>query len=119
MPVSVLTQHNDNGRSGANLNELILTAANVNLNQFGKLFTHNVSGFIYAQPLYVPLVHIVAGGIDKGIHNIVIVVTMNNWIYAFDADNASGGNAKPLWGHQLQNKPRFPPVLIGGVTRTS
>jgi Legume lectin domain len=111
MPVSVLTQHNDNGRSGANLNEPILTAANVNLNQFGKLFTHDVSGFIYAQPLYVPRVHIVAGGIDKGIHNIVIVATMNNWIYAFDADNAAGGNANPLWGHQLQNKPPIPSTI--------
>jgi hypothetical protein len=108
MPVSVLTQHNDNGRSGANLNEPILTASNVNINQFGKLFSHNVSGFIYAQPLYVPKVHIVTGGIDKGVHNIVIVATMDNWVYAFDADNASGGNAKPLWGHQLQNNPPIP-----------
>jgi hypothetical protein len=111
MPVSVLTQHNDNGRSGANLNETILTAANVNLNQFGKLFTHEVSGFIYAQPLYVPLVHIVVGGVDKGVHNVVIVVTMDNWVYAFDADNAAGDNANPLWGHQLQNKPPIPRTI--------
>lgn len=71
MAVSILTQHNDNGRSGANLNETRLTAENVNINQFGKLFTHEVSGFIYAQPLYVPQVRIVIGSVDNGVHNII------------------------------------------------
>ena len=33
----VLTQHNDNVRSGVNRNETKLTAANVNKTQFGKL----------------------------------------------------------------------------------
>lgn len=111
MAVSILTQHNDNGRSGANLNETRLTAENVNIDQFGKLFTHEVSGFIYGQPLYVPQVRIVIGSVDKGVHNIIIVATMQNWIYAFDADNASGENANPLWGHHLQNKPAIPATI--------
>jgi len=34
--VDVITYHYDNGRSGQNLNETILTPANVNLTQFGK-----------------------------------------------------------------------------------
>lgn len=102
--VSVLTQHNDNVRSGANLQETVLNASNVNLNQFGKLFSHAVKGQIYAQPLYVPFAQITG----KGVHNVVIVVTMENWIYAFDADDNAGSNAQPLWAHQVGNKPPVP-----------
>src|SRR5581483_4897115 len=35
----VLTYHGDNTRAGANTNETTLTLANVNVNNFGKLFT--------------------------------------------------------------------------------
>src|SRR6266851_4649668 len=66
-PASVLTQHNDNSRTGANLNETLLNTSNVNVNRFGKLFSRVVDGQIYAQPLYVPGVNI------QGLHNVVYV----------------------------------------------
>jgi hypothetical protein len=42
--VSVTTQHNDNLRTGANLNETLLTPANVNSGQFGKLYSVALDG---------------------------------------------------------------------------
>ena len=53
--VSILTQHNDNARSGQNVNETVLNTSNVNPNGFGKLFWRTIDGFMYTQPLYVPL----------------------------------------------------------------
>lgn len=87
-PVSVTTYHNNNARSGANMNEARLTTANVKVGSFGKLFTLNVDGVVYAQPLYVPGLTI-----DNVTRNVVFVATENNSVYAFDAD--TGGN--PLW----------------------
>ncbi len=92
---NVLTQHNDNGRTGQNLGETVLTTANVNPSSFGKLFTRAVDGEIYAQPLYVSGVAVPG----KGVHNVVYAATMNNTVYAYDADDPA--QTAPLWSVSL------------------
>src|SRR5271165_6631578 len=82
--VAVTTYHNDNYRSGANTNETILTPSNVNEVQFGKLHTLSVTGYVYAQPLYVPGVNI-----NGVLHNVVYVVTEHDQVYAFDANTGN------------------------------
>src|SRR5579885_2631421 len=88
--VAVLTQHNDNNRSGLDLNETILNTTNVTARRFGKLFTRRVDGQVYAQPLYISNLSIPG----RGTHNVVFVATMNNSVYAYDADDPAA--ATPL-----------------------
>jgi len=88
--VDVLTQHNDNSRTGANLRETELTLENVNKAQFGMLFKRKVDDQIYGQPLVVTNVTI--GG---GTHDLVYVTTVNNSVYAFDANDAQA--TAPIW----------------------
>jgi hypothetical protein len=95
--VSVLTQHNDVSRTGLNPSETLLTPANVNSNQFAKLFSQTVDGFVVAQPLYYPSVSIPS----QGTHNVVYVVTQNDSVFAFDADSNQGADALPLWSVSL------------------
>ena len=88
--VSVLTQHNDNARTGQNLGETTLNTSNVSQSSFGKLYWRTVDGFIYAQPLYVPGLNV-----QGTIHNVVYVATQHNSVYAFDADDPNA--LAPLW----------------------
>ena len=88
--VDVLTQHNDNMRTGANLRETELTPANVSKERFGMLFKRVVDDQLYTQPLVATNVP-VAGGT----HDIVYVTSVNNSVYAFDANDAEA--VAPLW----------------------
>src|ERR1035437_6213803 len=105
--MNVLTQHNDNFRTGANLNEYVLTVSNVSTSQFGKLFTRTVDGEIYAQPLYVNGLMI-----SNNLHNVVYVETEHNSVYAFDADDPAASNA--LW--QVNLGTSVPIADINGCT---
>ena len=80
--ISVLTQHNDNSRAGWNNKENILNIHNVNGVSFGKQFALNVDDQVYAQPLVLSNV-----AIKNVNHNIVYIATVNNSVYAFDAEN--------------------------------
>ncbi|MBV9469485.1 MAG: hypothetical protein JO316_13915 [Abitibacteriaceae bacterium] len=105
--VNVLTHHNNNARTGANLQETVLNTRNVNAKQFGKLFERAVDGDIYAQPLYVSHLNIPG----KGTRNVVFVATMHNSVYCFDADDPTAN--QPYW--QVNCGPSVPARYIGGV----
>lgn len=89
----VLSSRVDEMRTSDNLNESILTLANVNAATFGKIFANPVDGYVYAQPLYVPALTIP----EHGNHNVVYVATENNSVYAFDGDQPG----PPLWSVNL------------------
>lgn len=93
--VSVLTGQYDISRNNWNSQETILNTSNVNASHFGLLFSRAVDGFIYAQPLLVAAPQL------KGWVNVdvVYVATLNNSVYAFDADNPA--NSQPLWQANL------------------
>jgi len=82
--VNVTTYHNDNARTGQNIQEAILTPANVNSGQFGKLFSVSVDGWVYAQPLYLSNVTI-----SGGTHNVLYVATEHDSLYAIDAGSGT------------------------------
>ena len=85
LSIDVLTYHNDNASTGRNLNETILTPDNVNAQTFGKVFTANLDGNVYAQPL-------VMSGLDipgKGTHDVVFAATEHDSLYALDANTGA------------------------------
>ena len=91
----MLRYHNDAGITGQNLNETVLTPANVNQSLFGKIFSYSLDGQSFTQPLYVSNVPIPG----RGTHNVVFVGTEHDTVYAFDADGGSG----PLWSVNFTN----------------
>ena len=106
--VNILTNKMDNARDGQNTNETLLTSAVLNTNSFGKLFAFNVDGYVQAQPLYMSGFNI--NGVTQ---NVVFVATMNNSVYAINADTGV-----QLW--QVNLGPTVPSSVegCGGVTGT-
>jgi hypothetical protein len=93
--VDVLTHHNDNARTGANLNETQLKPSNVNNRDFGKLAYRIVDGNVYAQPLVVSQAKIEGRGAAA---NTVIIATEHNSVYAFDAEDTNqASTTAQLW----------------------
>ena len=85
----VFTYHNNLSRDGTNTNEFTLTTSNVNTSVFGKLFSCQTDGAIYAQPLWIS--NLMVGGSP---HNVIVVATQHDSLYAFDAD---GPSCTQLW----------------------
>lgn len=79
-PAQTIT-HNDLGQTGAFTNEVNLTPTNVQTGVFKLLGSYSVDGPVYAEPLCVSVVIL---GIPR---NLLIVVTLNDSIYAFNADS--------------------------------
>src|SRR3984885_10928733 len=90
----ISTAQIDTARTMAYGSETYLTTSNVNGSHFGKLFSRNADGAIYAQPLYLQGVTISSKTI-----NVVYVATSHNNVYAFDADNPLATN--PIWSANL------------------
>jgi len=104
-----LTQHYNNARTGAVLDETRLTTSNVNTAGFGKLWTLYADGQIVAQPLYVSGLKIDTSGnppapLVQGTFNAVVIATMHNTVYLYDADSEKPGpqgRTVPLWATWL------------------
>src|ERR1700733_10480703 len=78
---AVLTQRDSSSRVGWNGDETVLNDHNVNAAGFGEVLAYPVDGKIYSQPLFVPRLRV-----DGRVHNVVIVTTERDSVYAFDAD---------------------------------
>ncbi len=98
--IAVTTAQYGNERTGANLSETALNTFNVAPGSFGKLFSRQLDENVYALPLYVPNVAIPG----QGSHNVVYVATMNNTVYAFDADDPA--QSAPLWKQHVGSAPQ-------------
>jgi outer membrane protein assembly factor BamB len=95
MPVAVTTRAYDNGRSGANTQEAVLTSDTVAAKGIIRRFSLELPGDkrgAEAQPLVVPGVELE----DGTTKDVIYVATMANQVHAFDATNG-----KQLWQRAL------------------
>jgi hypothetical protein len=82
-PIDVLDYHYDLNRTGWNQSETDLTPANVSSTNFGQLTTLNVDGNVFAQPLLVSNFTMP----DNSVHDVLVVATGHDSVYAFDAQS--------------------------------
>ena len=107
--VSVLTYHNDVGRTGQNLSETTLTTSNVNSTNFGLLGSVAVDGPVDAQPLYVGSLTV-----NGAVHNVLFVATENDSVYAFDADTLTS-----LWHQAVLGPNETPSNMVDGCSQVT
>jgi hypothetical protein len=105
----VLTQHYNRARTGAIVTETVLNTTSVKSQTFGKLWTLYADGQIVAQPLYVSGLEVDTSANPntrpmRGKFNAVIIATMHNTVYVYDADKENrgpDGRTIPLWATWL------------------
>src|SRR5271165_3101269 len=87
--IEVLTNRKDEARSSTYLDETVLNTSNVNVTQFGKLFSRTVDGDLYAQPLIAENVKVepMYGQEERVRNAVVYLATSRNWVYAYDAED--------------------------------
>jgi hypothetical protein len=86
-----------------------LNTTNVGAGNFGKLWTLYVDGQVVAQPLYVSDLSINTSGnantpLVRRKFNAVIIETLHNTVYAYDADKENrgpDGRTNPFWATWL------------------
>jgi hypothetical protein len=80
-PTDVLTYHYDQSRTGWNPTETDLTPATVASAKFTRLAVLKVDGNVFAQPLVVTNYKMP----DASVHDVLIIVTGHDTVYAYDA----------------------------------
>jgi hypothetical protein len=114
-PTDVLRYHNDNYPTGWNPNETDLTPDTVKSASFGQLATLNVDGNVIAQPLIVSGFQMP----DGSTHNVLVVATGNNTVYAYDAQDYSILWQRNLGPQQPTNDVGCQDILHGyGISST-
>lgn len=111
----MLTEHNDNQRTGENLDETKLTPPTLAPPTGAGLalkYTLPVDGQVVGQPLYVPGVNfplVLEGTLCTDVRkDVVIVATQSNTVYVFDAN----------YGTLLETRTLSPPALTTGYITT-
>jgi hypothetical protein len=105
-PIDVTLYHYDNNRTDWNPTETDLTPATVGSSSFGQLTTLNVDGNVFAQPLLVTGFTLP----DGTTHDILIIATGHNSVYAFDAQTYT-----QLWQVNLGKSQKSGDVGCGDV----
>jgi hypothetical protein len=109
MAADVLTQHNDERRSGADLDETILNTSDVRPGSFGKIFAYETDGYVFAQPLYCAQLALTG----HGTRDVLFICTMEDTVYAFDAKRD-----ETLWSVHLDDPEHgITPVPVTDITR--
>ena len=89
--MDVLTQHNDNSRTGS-VHLPGLNAHSRALKRWTLLNEFPVDGAVYAQSLYVEALRVQ----DGSVHDVVIIATASNTVYAFDVHSF-----RLIWRHNF------------------